>query len=99
MPTYKATVGPDRKVTLPHELCTRLGIEVGTEIEFFLTLDGQVHFHALSASAADFGGLGRQKRTPPISIREMDDGIAEHLADEDERIMRETRERSSQQEH
>lgn len=93
MPTY--TVGPERKVTLPSELCARLGIEPGTEIEFFLTLDGQVHFHALSASARDFAGLGRQKRTPPVSIREIDDAIAEHPAEEDDRIMRETRERLS----
>jgi bifunctional DNA-binding transcriptional regulator/antitoxin component of YhaV-PrlF toxin-antitoxin module len=97
MPTYTAKVGPERKLTLPQDLCARLGIETGTEIEFFLTLDGQVHFHALSASAHDFAGLGSKIHTPPVSIREMDDAIADHLAEKHERIKRETRERLSKE--
>jgi bifunctional DNA-binding transcriptional regulator/antitoxin component of YhaV-PrlF toxin-antitoxin module len=94
MPTYDAVVGPNGTVTLPTELCSRLKIKEGTPVEFFLTLDGQVHFHAITGTATGFAGLLSTKRTPPISIREMDDAIADHLAEKDERIKRQARQSS-----
>ena len=91
MPTYDAVVGPNGTLTLPPELCSRLKIGEGTLVEFFLTLDGQVHFHAITGTAIDFAGLLSTKRAPPISIREMDDAIADHLAEKDERIKRQAK--------
>jgi AbrB family looped-hinge helix DNA binding protein len=78
MPTFEATVDDRQAVTLPKELCERLGIKPGSRVEFFLTLDGQVHFHALTADAS---GFGRERRVPPVSIREMDDGIEDYLSE------------------
>lgn len=88
MPTYRVTVGAGLSVALPGELCKRLGIKDGTSVEFFLTTDGQVHFHAITGTARGFGGILKECRRPPVSIREMDDGIAEHVVEDDARIRR-----------
>jgi len=87
MPTFEAMVGPNRTITLPAELCKRLGIKQGTQVEFFLTIDGQIHFHAITGTTEGFGNVRAKVRTPPVSIREMDDGIAEHLAEKNKRIL------------
>jgi bifunctional DNA-binding transcriptional regulator/antitoxin component of YhaV-PrlF toxin-antitoxin module len=84
MPTYKAKVDGDRMVRLPAELCRRLRIKDGSEVEFFLTTDGYVHFHAITGKLSEFG---IQVRRPAISIREMDDAISDHISAEDARIM------------
>lgn len=86
MPTYRSVVGANRTVTLPAELCKRLHISEGTSVEFFLTVDGQVHFHAITETAKGFAGVIGERRSPPISIREMDDGIADYLAEKHARI-------------
>jgi AbrB family looped-hinge helix DNA binding protein len=85
MPTYSAKVGTNGELQLPQELRDRLHIEEGSEVEFFLTLDGQVHFHALTGRMSEWG---LPNRLPPISIREMDDGIAEAIAEKHARIRR-----------
>ena len=90
MPTYRAVVGTGRTVVLPAELCRRFHIVEGTPVEFFLTIDGQVHFHAITATAKGFAG---EKRSPPISIREMDDGMADYLAAKHARIARQSQNR------
>ncbi len=86
MPTYEVVVGPGRTVSLPDELCEKLNIKDGSAVEFFLTLDGQVHFHATTQMASKFGGFVVPSRTPPLSIREMDDAIGEAIADDQRRI-------------
>lgn len=78
MPTFEATVDDQQSVKLPKELCKRLGIKPGARVEFFLTLDGQVHFHAVTADASAFA---QERRVPPVSIREMDDGIEDYLSE------------------
>lgn len=78
MPTYSVKVGPGGAITLPSDICEALNIKEGGEVEFFLTVDGFVHFHALTGDLADFGV---EKRTPPISIREMDDAICDAVVE------------------
>ena len=90
MPTYKAVVDDQGRIALPEELVRRLAIESGETVEFFLTLDGQVHFHVLNGT---WDALTRDApaRRPGLSVREIDDGIADHLAEEDERVRRQSR--------
>ncbi|MBB5752418.1 AbrB/MazE/SpoVT family DNA-binding domain-containing protein [Prosthecomicrobium pneumaticum] len=76
MPSFTAKVAEDGSVRLPPELRERLGIEPGAEVEFFVTLDGHVYFHHLTDG---FPELGKARR-PPLSPREMDEAIADHLA-------------------
>ena len=78
MPVYSAKVSNDRSVQLPDELCKALSIAAGDDVEFFLTLDGYVHFHVLRDSFSDFGV---RHRSPPLSIREIDDAIADAVAE------------------
>jgi bifunctional DNA-binding transcriptional regulator/antitoxin component of YhaV-PrlF toxin-antitoxin module len=92
MPTYVAKVDDEGRIELPSALRKRFEIVSGGEVEFFVSLDGLVFFHAISEAS------GRREfphsaavRQPPVSIREMDEGIAEHLAEDFERISRENR--------
>jgi AbrB family looped-hinge helix DNA binding protein len=78
MPTFTAKVAANGMVKLPAELRRRLHIKEGSEVEFFLTLDGYVHFHAITGQ---FSNFGIPIRKPPISIREMDDAIGEAIAE------------------
>ena len=91
MPLYRATVGQKNEVTLPKELCERLAIAPGTEVEFFVTIDGEVFMHAISGRAEDWPGLFKtERRVPPVSIREMDEGITDGVIARDERSRRRT---------
>ena len=95
MPTYRTKVGNSNTIELPSDLCEKLEIAAGTEVEFFLTLEGEVFFHAITGRAESWMGLFKTNvRKPPISIREMDEGIADHLAEDDERIRKQGRERA-----
>jgi len=90
MPTYRTKVGPDGQIALPEALVERLGIREGADVEFFLTLDGDVFFHAITGMAKGWKDLfPTEIRSPPFSIREMDEGMVEGLVEDDERIRRE----------
>ena len=87
MPTYEAVVDDEGKVILPKELVDKLGIKPGHRVEFFETVDGEVFFHAIVGTATAWRGLFEvPDRRPPISVREMDEGIADHLNAEEKRI-------------
>ena len=89
MPTYRTRVGPSGQISLPSDLIDRLSIRDGAEVEFFLTLEGDVFFHAITGKAAGWKGLfPTERRSPPLSIKEMDEGIAEAIAEDYERIRR-----------
>jgi len=92
MPRYRAIVGPEGAIALPAALRKKLRVKEGHEVEFFLTLDGDVFFHAISGKAKDWSGKFRMdRRSPPLSIREMDQAIGEAVADDYHRIQRQTR--------
>jgi bifunctional DNA-binding transcriptional regulator/antitoxin component of YhaV-PrlF toxin-antitoxin module len=90
MPTYRTKVGPGGKIALPDDLVAKLGIREGADVEFFLTLEGDVFFHAITGTAQGWKDLfPTEMRSPPLSIREMDEGMVEGLVEDDERIRRE----------
>ena len=95
MPTYRTKVGLNGRLQLPAELADRLRIRDGVDVEFFLTLDGDVFFHAITGTAAGWKELfPTEIRSPPLSIREMDESVMEGLVEDDKRIRRESREAS-----
>src|SRR5215204_7214238 len=62
-----------------------------TRVEFFETVDGEVFFHAIVGTTQGWKGMfGAPARRPPISIREMDEGIADYLSEKHERIKRQS---------
>lgn len=90
MPIFRTIVKDGGQVVLPEELVRHLAIKPGEMVEFFLTLDGHVHFHVINQSWKSLGKNAGPPHRPSLSIREIDDGIADHLAEDDERIMRQS---------
>ena len=87
MPTYRTKVDSDSQITLPGALVERLGIHEGSEVEFFLMLDGDVFFHAVAERAKGWRSLfPTARRSPRLSIREMDEGMVEGMVEDDEGI-------------
>lgn len=92
MPVYEATVDQNGAVQLPKELVDRLQINPGQRVEFFETLDGEVFFHAVSETTDGWKGLfDTAPKHPPLSVREMDEAIADHLHADNERILKQGR--------
>ena len=93
MPTYRTKVRSNGEITLPRELVERLEVREGSEVEFFLSLEGDVFFHAITGKAAGWKDLfPTEVRSPPLSIREMDEMMVEGLVEDDERIRRQASE-------
>lgn len=89
MPHYRTTVGPDGTIRLPTPLRKKLKVVGGCEVEFYLSLDGDVFFHAITGKAKGWKGMFETEvRSPPISIREMDQAIGDALVEDDLRIRR-----------
>jgi antitoxin PrlF len=89
MPQYRTTVGPDGAITLPAALRRKLKINEGCAVEFYLSLDGDVFFHAITGKAKTWKGLFEvEMRSPRISIKEMDQAVGEALVEDDRRIRR-----------
>lgn len=84
MPTYGGKVRADGSVVIPQELRERLGIEPESDVEWFLTWSGQIHFHHITDRFSEFG---HRVPVPPISIREMDDAIADEVDDRNRRSL------------
>ena len=87
MPSYRAKVSETGTIEIPSEIRQRLGIEPGCDVEFFVTLDGEVFFHAIVGKAKAWHNLFEyEKLEPPISVREMDEAIAEAVVEKHDRI-------------
>jgi hypothetical protein len=89
VPSYRAKVGADGAVAPPQALQKALEIREGVEVEFFVTLESDVFFHAITGTAKGWKGLfDVEVRNPPISIRERDEGVAEAIAEDHQLIRR-----------
>lgn len=84
MPT--ATLTSKGQITIPREVRVELGLEEGDRLEFTIEGDGSVRLRPVTASAKELYGLLKRAGRPPVSVEEMDRGIAEQLAGEDARI-------------
>jgi len=79
-----ATVTSKGQVTIPQDVRERLGITVGTRVEFAQRADGVVEFIPLTGSIMDLKGAVAWDG-PPVTIEEMDEAIGEYLAEKDRR--------------
>ncbi len=90
MPTYRTKVGPDGTLVIPRELREKFAIREGVDVEFFLTLEGDVFFRAITGTAAGWAGLFEAEvPSPPLTIAEMDERVADALGEDEKRIVRE----------
>ena len=89
MPQYRTTVEANGIIKLPAPMRKRLKISEGCEVEFYVSLEGEVFFHAITGKAKDWRGMYETEvRSPPISVGEMDQAVGDALVEDDRRIRR-----------
>ena len=74
MPT--ATLTTKGQVTIPKEVRDRLGVETGDRLSFVVQEDGTVIVKPITRHVRDLGGFLRRRGKRPVSIGDMDEGIA-----------------------
>ena len=81
------------QITVPVEVRNDLGLKTGDKVEF--SRDPETGNYALSRKTGKISDLrGMFKHLgPPVSVEDMNRGIADHMAEEHERITRQWRER------
>jgi antitoxin PrlF len=75
-----ATMTTKGQVTIPKAVREHLGVDAGDRLDFVIQDDGTVVLTPITRHVRELAGLlyrpGRQR---PISVREMDEGIAERM--------------------
>ena len=77
MPT--ATLTTKGQVTIPKEVREHLGIDTGDRLSFVVQEDGTVMVKSLTRHVRELGGLLRRPGQRPVSINQMDVGIARRM--------------------
>ncbi|MGH8606885.1 MAG: AbrB/MazE/SpoVT family DNA-binding domain-containing protein [Gammaproteobacteria bacterium] len=72
-----ATLTSKGQVTLPKEIRDKLGLKTGSKLDFELMPDGTVRLRPANLTALSIMGTLKRPRQPPVSIEEMDAGIAQ----------------------
>jgi len=75
-----ATMTTKGQITLPKAIRDKLGLKAGAKIDFELLPDGTVKLRPANLTALSIMGILKRPRQRPVSIEEMDKGIAEFLA-------------------
>jgi AbrB family looped-hinge helix DNA binding protein len=85
-----ATVTSKGQVTIPKEIRTRLNLHAGDRVEFTVQSDRTARLETRNVKAEDLAGLlGRNRNFKrPLTLKEMDDGIAEAVQERYERALR-----------
>jgi len=71
-----ATVTSKGQITIPVQVRTALGVDVGDRIEFVEVGKGEFNIVAATRSVKELKGLFRGRRRKPVSIEEMHAAIA-----------------------
>ncbi len=87
MPT--ATITTKGQITIPKEVRDRLGLAVGDRLEFVVDEQGTVVLKPARRAARDLYGFLRRRRGGAATPLQMGEGIAEVVAEDQERIARE----------
>ena len=77
MPT--ATVTTKGQVTIPKDVREHLGVETGDRLSFVVQEDGTVIVKPITRHVRELGGLLQSSGQRPVSINEMDEGIARRM--------------------
>ncbi len=72
------------QTTIPKEVRDFLGLKTGSKVKYFITMDGRVAMLAVRP-VSDLRGMLKSPRKKPVSLKEMDDGIAAAVAERDRR--------------
>ena len=82
----KATLTSKGQITLPKEVRSRLGVAAGDHVEFAISDDGSITIRSVKKSALRLHGVIDQSADRPVPVEDLDQAIADHLTDDDERI-------------
>lgn len=74
-----ATVTSKGQVTIPKEVRDHLGLQSGDRLSFTVQDDGTVVVKPLTRDVRELGGLLHRPPKRPVSIRQMDEGIAARM--------------------
>lgn len=77
MPT--ATLTTKGQVTIPKEVREHLGVDTGDRVSFVVQDDGVVVVKPLTRHVSELGGLLYRPGRHPVSLADMDAGIAKRM--------------------
>jgi AbrB family looped-hinge helix DNA binding protein len=77
MPT--ATMTTKGQVTIPKEVREHLGVETGDRLSFVVQEDGTVIVKPITRHVRELGGFLQRPGQRPVSVNEMDEGIARRM--------------------
>lgn len=82
---YHSTVTAKGQTTIPKAIREKLNLKPGDRIDFVVEADGRVVLRPRNKRLEDFIGILHRPGQRPISVEEMDEGIAKAAAERYER--------------
>ena len=76
-----ATLTSKGQITLPKEIRDRLDLNAGTVLDFQVLADNTITARAVKTDARRIRGLLKSPHPSPLSVEQMDEGIARHVID------------------
>jgi AbrB family looped-hinge helix DNA binding protein len=74
-----ATLTSKGQITLPKEIRDRLGLDAGSMLDFEVLPDNTITARQVKPDARRIRGLLNSPHAMPLTVEQMDEGIAKHL--------------------
>jgi AbrB family looped-hinge helix DNA binding protein len=87
----RATITSKGQLTLPKEVRSKLGVDLGDQVEFRIEADGSITVTSVRGSARELYGMLQTNGGATTSVEEMDRAISQTAISDDERIRGQTR--------
>jgi antitoxin PrlF len=86
-----ATLTSKGQITIPQPVRRRLGLKTGDRVDFLFEAGGRVVLRSKRIPFEELRGIVKTARRKPVGVREMDEAIAEAVADRFLRVARRAR--------
>ena len=74
-----ATLTSKGQITVPKEIRDRLGLDAGSMLDFQVLPDNTITARTVKPEARRIRGLLKSPHAGPLTVEQMDEGIAKHL--------------------
>lgn len=74
-----STITSKGQVTIPKKIRQQLNLKKGDQIDFQLLPDGEIRISPQKRSYHDLYGILNRENQKPVSVHEMDEGVAEYF--------------------
>jgi antitoxin PrlF len=81
MSTMFATLTSKGQITVPKEVRDRLGLDAGAVLDFQILADNTITARLVQPDARRIRGLLKSPHATPLTVAQMDEGVAAHLRD------------------